>query len=126
MKIPSTNFRERVSQDRTAILRTAFAAQRLDRTNSEGTFSFDSSTLEAFGLCDDEDSFPSAEDLLLQMGFGGPSHGLDRVPERFLQPSQVIRLKRSNIVFPKQQMGIYSTDAWCGYRPILPNPTRNE
>lgn len=71
------------------MLRTAFAAQRLDRTNSEGTVSFDSSTLDVFGVCDDEYSLPSAEDLLLQMGFGGPSHGLDRVPERFLQSSQV-------------------------------------
>ena len=71
------------------MLRTAFAAQRLDKTNSEGTFSFDSSTMDVFGMCDDEYSIPSAEDLLLQMGFGGPSHGLDRVPERFLQSSQV-------------------------------------
>ncbi len=88
--ISSHYSRERVSQDRSSMLRTAFAAQRLDRTNSEGTFSFDSSTMDAFGMCDDEYSLPSAEDLLLQMGFGGPSQGLDRVPERFLQSSQVI------------------------------------
>lgn len=78
------------------MLRTAFAAQRLDRTASEGTYSFDSSTIDPFGMYDEEDSFPSAEELLIQLGFGGPSQGLDRVPERFLQSSQVERKR----VFP--------------------------
>lgn len=73
------------------MLRNAFAAQRFDRTNSEGTYSFDSSTMDAFGYYEEEDSFPAAEDLLIQLGFGGPSQGLDRVPERFLQSSQVIK-----------------------------------
>ncbi|XP_045034253.1 uncharacterized protein LOC116933195 isoform X1 [Daphnia magna] len=119
-----TNFRERVSQDRTAILRTAFAAQRLDRTNSEGTFSFDSSTLEAFGLCDDEDSFPSAEDLLLQMGFGGPSHGLDRVPERFLQPSQMRGVDIDQFYQTQQEMNDTFETGSLGYRGLVGPPTR--
>lgn len=76
------------SQDRANMLRNAFAAQRLDRT-SEGTYSFDSSTMDMFGTADEEDSFPAAEDFLLELGFGGPPQGLERIPERFLQSSQV-------------------------------------
>lgn len=70
------------------MLRNAFAAQRLDRT-SEGTYSFDSSTMDMFGTADEEDSFPAAEDFLLELGFGGPPQGIERIPERFLQSSQV-------------------------------------
>lgn len=99
------------------MLRSAYAAQRLDRMNllhhgngpsaqpagiqSDGTvsLSFDSSNLDGFfgvggyepfteGDVDDEDEYP-AEQLLLNLGFGGPPQGLERVPERFLQPSQV-------------------------------------
>ena len=72
---------------RALMLRTAFAAQRVDRNNSEGTYSFDSSVLDGFG--EEENTFQSTEDFLLELGFGGPSLGLERVPERFLQSSQV-------------------------------------
>lgn len=71
------------------MLRSAFAAQRLDRyPPSEGTQSLDSS-YDPFGLLDEDECFPTAEELLLELGFGGPAQGIDRVPERFLQPSQV-------------------------------------
>jgi len=70
------------------MLRTAYAAQRYDQPStsfqSEATlFSFDSS----FDLYGNEE--PDAENLLMLLGFGGPSQGFDRIPERFLQPSQV-------------------------------------
>ena len=48
--------------------------------------------MDVFGLCDAEESFLSAESLLIQLGFGGPSQGLDRIPQRFLQASQVFSL----------------------------------
>ena len=84
-------YREHKNQDRAFMLRTAYAAQRFDQPNtsfqSETTFSYDSS-LDFLG-----NEEPDAENLLILLGFGGPSQGLDRIPERFLQPSQVTKTK---------------------------------
>ena len=71
------------------MLRAAYAAQR-DQSNpsqqSESSiFSMDSS-FDYFLNREEQDP----EELLMDLGFGGPSHGLDRIPERFIQqPSQV-------------------------------------
>lgn len=72
------------------MLRSAYAAQRNDQLNSSfqsetTAFSFDSS-FDCYG-----NEEPDAENLLLLLGFGGPSQGFDRIPERFLQPSAVIK-----------------------------------
>ena len=68
------------------MLRNAYAAQRLDRSDGTVSASFDSSNFELEE--DSEEEYP-VEELLLDLGFGGPAQGLERVPERFLQPSQV-------------------------------------
>ena len=76
--------------ERAVVLRSAFAAQRIDRnTPSDGTLSLESS-FDPFGLLDEDEYFPTAEEVLLELGFGGPAQGIDRVPERFLHPSQVL------------------------------------
>lgn len=111
-----SNGRERSRDSRANMLRSAFAAQRMqtDRTTSEGgTYSFDSSTtidlpavvnneteLLAVDVDDEDDSlYPSAEDFLFELGFGGPPQGIERIPQRFLQSSQVI-FHSENIQIP--------------------------
>ena len=91
------DFREFKTQDRASMLRTAYAAQRYDQPG----VSFQSETT-AFSLDSSADIFgneePDAENMLMQLGFGGPSQGFDRIPERFLQPSQVNKEWHTNQV----------------------------
>lgn len=69
------------------MLRSAYAAQRVDRDrNSDGTLE---TSFDPFGFMDEEEHCPTAEEVLLELGFGGPAQGVERVPERFLHPSQV-------------------------------------
>jgi len=82
-------FRDLKPEDRASMLRAAFAAQRLEQNNSfqseTPTQSFDSG-MEHMMKEDDENE---TEEFLLELGFGGPPQGAERVPDRFLRPSQL-------------------------------------
>lgn len=69
------------------MLRAAFS-QRLDKSDGTG-FSFDSYDRDAtvVDVFDEPEEFTDAEELLFELGFGGPNYGFERIPDRFLTPS---------------------------------------
>ena len=68
------------------MLRAAFS-QRLDKSDGTG-FSFDSYDRDGtvIDVFDEPEEFEDAEELLFELGFGGPSYGMERIPVRFLTP----------------------------------------
>ena len=74
-----------VKQDRAMMLRAAFS-QRLETSDGTG-FSFDSFDQDVY----DETEESDAEELLFELGFGGPSHGVERIPDRFLSTPSMAR-----------------------------------
>lgn len=113
---------EHKNQDRAFMLRTAYAAQRFDQPNtsfqSETTFSYDSS-LDFLG-----NEEPDAENLLILLGFGGPSQGLDRIPERFLQPSQLRGVNVEQFLTLQQELDDAMETGSLGYRGLSGPSTR--
>lgn len=81
---------ERKTEDRAEMMRAVFAAQRTAEPNNSFQSEFSNVSAESpldylFGGPPD----PGPEEFLMQLGFGGPSVGVERVPERFLKPSQL-------------------------------------
>jgi len=111
------------TQDRASMLRTAYAAQRYDQPG----VSFQSETT-AFSLDSSADIFgneePDAENMLMQLGFGGPSQGFDRIPERFLQPSQLRGVHIDQFLAIEQELDEAAETGSLGYRGLSGPSTR--
>ena len=110
-------FRDSKPEDRASMLRAAFAAQRLEQNNSfqseTPTQSFDSGMEHIMN----EDEENETEEFLLELGFGGPPQGAERVPDRFLRPSQMYGIDFEKYIITLKELE-QSNDAVWSYRGL--------
>lgn len=106
------------NEDRAGMLRAAYAAQRVEQgyrsfQSETSTFSHDSGLDFIFG-----NNEPGPEEFLFELGFGGPAQGVERVPKRFLKPSQLNGVDITKYIMMEQEIEEIVETASLGYRGL--------
>lgn len=113
------------NEDRAGMLRAAYAAQRVEHGLGYGypslqsetsTFSHDSGLDFLLGASNQHE--PGPEEFLLDLGFGGPAQGVERVPKRFLKPSQLNGVDITKYIMMEQEIEEIVETASLGYRGL--------